>query len=238
MVERNWDDTNWSVGDTLTATELSNHSAEGHAEGEIYWEIDNGVPVIKDTTSDTIILRWNRSNSRWKLENAGFDFNSNDLLNAVLGTGLDADNNDIDNIAGIDIGTLKSNLDANGNDLTNVGAAGVQTLTSDRIDLKLAVDTPQTITGGDPINIDVSGTGVYEVTLDQNATVNLSGASSSGIYSVTVFFEDAGFTPTWDTAIEWEDGEAPSLNNDLIFIQFVSRDAGTTWYGRYSGVFQ
>jgi hypothetical protein len=110
-------------------------------------------------------------------------------------------------------------------------------LDSDRIDVELAVDTQETVTGGDPVTIDVSGTGVFEVTLDQNATVELTGASSSGIYSVTVLFEDAGFTPTWDSAIVWEGGEAPTLDNDLVFIQFVTRDAGSTWYGRYSGVF-
>jgi hypothetical protein len=117
---------------------------------------------------------------------------------------------------------------------TEINAADMN---SDRINFDIAVDTLIEKNGGDPINVDVTNGGVFDISLDQNATIDVQGADSNGVYSATLFVADNGNSITWDSAISWEDGNTPSFSDDLRIISLTTRDGGTSWQGIYSGVF-
>ena len=83
----------------------------------------------------------------------------------------------------------------------------------------------------------------FSHTLTQNTTFVFSNPPASGVsytFSVEVI-QDAsasGFTVTWPASVDWTDGVSPSLSIGAsakdIFV-FYTRDAGTTWYGFFSG---
>jgi len=70
MVEREWDDPNWSIGDTLTAQQFADHVTEGHfPSDELQFTINtNGNPAVVDPQNgDAEILTYDRSAQTWTL---------------------------------------------------------------------------------------------------------------------------------------------------------------------------
>jgi len=70
MVEREWDDPNWSIGDTLTAQQFADHVTEGHfPSDELQFTINtNGNPAFVDPQNgDAEILTYDRSAQTWTL---------------------------------------------------------------------------------------------------------------------------------------------------------------------------
>ena len=70
MVEREWDDPNWSIGDTLTAQQFADHVTEGHfPSDELQFTINtNGKPAFVDPQNgDAEILTYDRSAQTWTL---------------------------------------------------------------------------------------------------------------------------------------------------------------------------
>jgi len=70
MVEREWDDPNWSTGDTLTAQQFADHVTEGHfPSDELQFTITtDGNPAFVDPQNgDAEILTYDRSAQTWTL---------------------------------------------------------------------------------------------------------------------------------------------------------------------------
>ena len=70
MVEREWDDPNWSIGDTLTAQQFADHVTEGHfPSDELQFTITtDGNPAFVDPQNgDAEILTYDRSAGTWRL---------------------------------------------------------------------------------------------------------------------------------------------------------------------------
>jgi len=70
MVEREWDDPNWSIGDTLTAQQFADHVTEGHfPSDELQFTITtDGNPAFVDPQNgDAEILTYDRSAQTWTL---------------------------------------------------------------------------------------------------------------------------------------------------------------------------
>ncbi len=70
MVEREWDDPNWSIGDTLTAQQFADHVTEGHfPSDELQFTITtDGSPAFVDPQNgDAEILTYDRSAQTWTL---------------------------------------------------------------------------------------------------------------------------------------------------------------------------
>jgi hypothetical protein len=119
----------------------------------------------------------------------------------------------------------------------DIQQGNIDKVDSDRIDFDVAVDKLVEKTGGSSFTVNVDNANVFDISLDQNASIDLTGADVNGVYSATLFVEDNGNTITWDASISWEDGNTPSFSNDLRIISFVTRDGGSTWQGIPSGVF-
>jgi len=70
MTEREWDDPNWTTGDTLTAQQFADHVTEGHfPSDELQFTINgNGNPAFVDPQNgDAEILTYDRSAQTWTL---------------------------------------------------------------------------------------------------------------------------------------------------------------------------
>ena len=75
------------------------------------------------------------------------------------------------------------------------------------------------------------------ITMTQSANTTVGFASTSTSMSVTLIRKDDGTTTTitWPDSVKWNDGTAPTLvtnprSSDAQQFQFITRDAGSTWY--------
>jgi hypothetical protein len=82
--------------------------------------------------------------------------------------------------------------------------------------------------------LDVSGHGVFDVTMDEACTFTFSNPAPSGDASSFVLILRGAFTPTLPSSIDWAAATAPSYSTPSMYV-FVTVDGGTTWLGVQSG---
>jgi len=91
--------------------------------------------------------------------------------------------------------------------------------------------------------IDCEAGNVFSHTLSENTTFTFSNPPSSGTaygFSLKIV-QDAsasGYTVTWPSAVDWNNGTSPSLTNVASAVDqfvFYTHDGGTTWYGFLAG---
>ncbi|TKX79275.1 hypothetical protein EXE53_16740 [Halorubrum sp. SD626R] len=130
---------------------------------------------------------------------------------------------------------LEQSIDANGNDINGVGTLSSDSTTTDKIDFKLALDTLKTATIAATTEIDVSEAGVWDATVNQDTTIDLTGATTDGVYTVSVFLEDNGNSISFADTITFESPEgAPEFNNNTYLLNFATKDGGSNWFGFFS----
>lgn len=82
--------------------------------------------------------------------------------------------------------------------------------------------------------------GAFAITLTQNTTLSITGASSSVEANVDIWLTQdvvGSRTVTWPGSITWLAGSAPTLPTGpglSMLVSLVSKDGGTTWYGYYN----
>src|SRR5210317_340097 len=91
--------------------------------------------------------------------------------------------------------------------------------------------------------IDCEAGNVFSHTLSENTTFTFSNPPASGTaygFSLKIV-QDAsasGYTVTWPSAVDWNNGTSPSLTNVASAVDqfvFYTHDGGTTWYGFLAG---
>jgi hypothetical protein len=91
--------------------------------------------------------------------------------------------------------------------------------------------------------IDCEAGNVFSHTLSENTTYTFSNPPASGTaygFSLKIV-QDAsgsGYTVTWPSAVDWPEGNAPSLTTTASAVDqfvFYTHDGGTTWYGFVAG---
>ena len=93
-------------------------------------------------------------------------------------------------------------------------------------------------TGGGTQDIDLTAGNVVTATVDTSTnTFTFSNPSASGrSCSFTLILTNGGSqTVNWPSAVDWKDGDAPSLTSSGVdILNFMTVDAGTIWYGFHS----
>ncbi len=93
-------------------------------------------------------------------------------------------------------------------------------------------------TGGGTQDIDLTAGNVVTATVDTSEnTFTFSNPSASGrSCSFTLILTNGGSqTVNWPSAVDWKDGDAPSLTSSGVdILNFMTVDAGTIWYGFHS----
>lgn len=98
-----------------------------------------------------------------------------------------------------------------------------------------------TIAASGAATIDLSIGSVFATTLTGNITsMTITNEPASGVAASFVLkvVNDGSSTITWDTAIDWPGGTAPTLsgtNGDVDWFSFITHDGGTTWFGNIVG---
>lgn len=78
---------------------------------------------------------------------------------------------------------------------------------------------------------------VYDITLTQNCTISLSGATNGIYQTLTLIIRQGaggGFTPTLPTNINWPNNTPPVLNTTIgvaDLFKFATPDGGNTYFG-------
>ncbi len=94
--------------------------------------------------------------------------------------------------------------------------------------------------GGGTQDIDLESGNYVAATVDTSTTTfTFSNPSASGTAcSFTLELTNGGSqTVNWPASVDWAGGSAPTLTSSGVdFLTFVTRDAGTTWYGFVAGL--
>jgi len=85
---------------------------------------------------------------------------------------------------------------------------------------------------------------VFSNTLSENTTFTFSNPPASGTaygfsLKITQDASTSGYTVTWPTAVDWSDGDAPTLTSTASAVDqfvFYTHDGGITWYGFTAGL--
>ena len=97
---------------------------------------------------------------------------------------------------------------------------------------------------GGSTTINCEAGNVFSNTLSENTTFTFSNPPASGTaygFSLKIV-QDAsasGYTVTWPSAVDWSDGNAPTLTSTASAVDqfvFYTHDGGTTWYGFTAGL--
>lgn len=113
-----------------------------------------------------------------------------------------------------------------------------------RVELKdysRSLTTPASSSG--TLTLDIENGNAFEVTLTENVTTtNFSNPPASGRMGefTLILKQDAtgGRTFAWPASVDWAGGAAPTLTtaaNAVDVLEFITTDAGTTWYGFLKG---
>ena len=89
--------------------------------------------------------------------------------------------------------------------------------------------------------VDVSVARTYDLTLDADCTLTLSGAVNGEAWFVTLLIRQdgtGGWGVTWPASVEWPTGGAPTIDpaaNALTVVTLGTVDGGTVWLGFPTG---
>jgi len=102
-------------------------------------------------------------------------------------------------------------------------------------------ESVNTISSGATPSLDANAYGVFDVTLNANATFSFAAVTSGKMFSFTlVLHQDAtgGRTVAWPASVKWAGGTAPTVTtaaSKTDMFAFFSSNGGTTWYGTVGG---
>jgi len=105
------------------------------------------------------------------------------------------------------------------------------------------IETASTATiSASTITFDLSVASVFNVTLNSNITTmnitNPAASTSVSSFAVVLTYTGTSYSVTWNAAIKWPGGTAPTLTNTDtkkdVFV-FFTTDGGTSYYGFTSG---
>ena len=101
--------------------------------------------------------------------------------------------------------------------------------------------TSPTISAG-TLTLDLANGNIFNVSLNANITTitisNVPSSSFAGNFTLILTADGTARTITWPAAIKWPSGTAPTLtstNAKVDVFAFVTKDAGTTWFGVIGG---
>jgi hypothetical protein len=97
---------------------------------------------------------------------------------------------------------------------------------------------------GGSTTINCEAGNVFSHTLSENTTFTFSNPPANGTaygfsLKITQDASASGYTVTWPTAVDWSDGDAPTLTSTASAVDqfvFYTHDGGTTWYGFTAGL--
>lgn len=111
-----------------------------------------------------------------------------------------------------------------------------------RPELKDYSETSTSANSGTAYTIDLESGNVFEITLTGNCTFTYSNPPATGkAGSFTLILKQDGTgsrTATWPAAVKWAGGVAPILTTTASktdILTFITRNAGTDWYGFVGG---
>lgn len=142
-------------------------------------------------------------------------------------------------IGGIPVGNSEGKLDSSWVNIPSPDLSDYVTTTDLTTGVNnrfgIAVEKVNTLTSSSSITIDPTQGSIFTLTLDTNATINIS-SISSGYYTtngscITLMMPSNSYTVSWDSNITWISGTAPDLSTGFNIITFITSDGGTTWYG-------
>lgn len=92
------------------------------------------------------------------------------------------------------------------------------------------------------LTLNLQNGNIFNVNLNANITImsitNIASSSFAGNFTLILTADGTARTITWPAAIKWPSGTAPTLtstNGKVDVFAFVTKDAGTTWYGFIGG---
>jgi hypothetical protein len=89
--------------------------------------------------------------------------------------------------------------------------------------------------------LDLADGNVHDVTLTDDCTLTLTGATNGVACHMSVLLRQGASPPhlvTWPGSVEWVGGSAPTLQTALNawdWVALVTLDGGTTWYAQHAG---
>jgi Concanavalin A-like lectin/glucanases superfamily len=111
-----------------------------------------------------------------------------------------------------------------------------------RPELKDYSETSVSANSSTAYTIDLESGNVFEITLTGNCTFTFSNPPATGkAGAFTLILKQDGTgsrTATWPAAVKWAGGTAPTLTttaNKVDILTFITRNAGTDWYGFVGG---
>jgi hypothetical protein len=111
-----------------------------------------------------------------------------------------------------------------------------------RAELKDYSETSISANSGTAYTIDLESGNVFEITLTGNCTFTFSNPPATGkAGAFTLILKQDGTgsrTATWPAAVKWAGGTAPTLTTTASktdILTFITRNAGTDWYGFVGG---
>ncbi len=127
----------------------------------------------------------------------------------------------------------------------SLATSDIPNLTSDLASKVQAVgggiEAVVTASPGTTYTVNLANANMFVLTLSANCTLTLSGATAGKACSITLLLkQDAtgNRTLNWPTSVKWSGGTAPTLTttgNKVDFINLLTHDGGTVWYGFTSG---
>jgi hypothetical protein len=111
-----------------------------------------------------------------------------------------------------------------------------------RPELKDYAETSTSANSGTAYTIDLENGNVFEITLTGNCTFTFSNPPATGkggAFTLILKQDGTGSrTATWPAAVKWAGGTAPTLTTTASktdILTFITRNAGTDWYGFVGG---
>lgn len=138
-------------------------------------------------------------------------------------------------IGGIPVGNSEGKLDSSWVNIPSPDLSEYATQSDVNNRFGIAVEKVNALTSSSAITIDPTQGSIFTLTLNTNATINIS-SISSGYYTtngsvITLFMPSHNYTVTWGSSITWTSGSAPDLSEGYNIITFATPNGGTTWYG-------
>lgn len=122
------------------------------------------------------------------------------------------------------------------------GALAMQDNVISRPELKDYAETSTSANSGTSLSFSLENGNVFQVLMTGNCTFTFNNPPADGkAGSFTVLLKQDGTgsrTATWPAAVKWAGGTAPTLTttaNKTDILTFITRNAGTDWYGFVGG---